>query len=183
MSCKCKKSNCVCEKVRRIAAAQDEVANNDCCSAGSCEKSLRDLVSPAGTNGNDTIPFMLLCGCEGALSGLLPYFAWGVRRVDTSCFGPIPSPFFRVKKIKEDDDCCAVLELLFPSLCDETPDSLLDLIEFDGWFATGACVEVDLRKFTGITCFPPTTTMNPTTSDMAAGVRAVKAMRANNAGQ
>ncbi|MGP4059920.1 CotY/CotZ family spore coat protein [Halobacillus sp. H74] len=178
MSCKCKKSNCVCEKVRKIAAAQDEVANNDCCRAGSCEKSLRDLLSPAANgNGNDTIPFMLLCGCESALSGLLPYFAWGVRNVNTSCFGPIPSPFFRVKKIKEDDKCCAVLELLYPSLCDETPDSLLDFIEYDGWFATGACVEVDLSNFTGITCFPPTTTMTPTASNMQAGINAVNALR------
>ncbi|MGI8317197.1 CotY/CotZ family spore coat protein [Halobacillus mangrovi] len=176
MSCKNKKSNCVCEKVREIAAAQDEVANDHCCDI-SCEKSLRDLLSPAGNgNGNDTIPFMLLCGCDNALAGLLPYIGWGVRNVDTSCFGPIPSPFFRVKKFKDDDSCCAILELLYPSLCDETPDSLLDLIEFDGWFATGACLEVDLRNFTGITCFPPTTVMSPTTADLRAGVKAVKSL-------
>ncbi|MBM7551197.1 CotY/CotZ family spore coat protein [Thalassobacillus pellis] len=175
MSCKCKKDNCVCEKVRKILAAQEAVANNDCCRSGSCELSIRDLVSPTG-NGNDTIPFMLLCGCENTFAGLLPYFAWGVRR-DNDCFGPIPSPFFRVKKFK--DDCCAVLELLFPSLCDETPDSISDLFLFDGWFSTGVCVEVDLSCFTGITCFPPTTPVPANSAQVSKGLRAVNALRAD----
>lgn len=85
---------------------------------------------------------------------------------------------FFYAKVQED----WVPNSLYPSLCDSSPDSLLDLIEFDGWFATGACVEVDLRKFTGITCFPPTTTMSPSASDLTAGIQAVKALRANHSG-
>ncbi|MFG6120281.1 CotY/CotZ family spore coat protein [Thalassobacillus sp. B23F22_16] len=179
MSCKCKKDNCVCRKVRKIAEAQDAVENNNCCSSGSCENAIKDLLSPTGNgNGNDTIPFMLLCGCENTFAGLLPYFAWGIYEYQNECSGPIPSPFFRVKKVK--DDCCAVLELLYPSLCDASSFPL-NLIQYDGWYSTGACVEVDLSCFTGITCFEPTTTTPITNAALAAGLEAVNDMRADSA--
>lgn len=172
MSCKCKKDNCVCEKVRRIAAAQDEV-NNDCCESGSCEQSIRDLVSPTGGNGADTIPFMLLCGCENTFAGLLPYFAWGVFDFSDGCSGPIPSPFFRVKKFRDDRECCAILELLVPSLCDTSPS----LLRFENFFRTGVCVEVDLSCFTGITCFRPSNAPTASDNDVTKGMEAIKGLR------
>jgi len=173
MSCKCKKEQCVCDKVRRIADAQDAVDNN-CCDSGSCEQSIRDLVSPTGGNGADTIPFMLLCGCENTFAGLLPYFGWGVKRFSDGCSGPIPSPFFRVKKIKEDTKCCAILELLIPVRCDSS------LLRFENFRRTGVCVEVDLSCFTGITCFHPVNALNASDDEVSEGLEVINAFRGDS---
>lgn len=180
MGCTHKDSNCVCERVREINAAQNEVSPvaDNCCDV-SCAQSLRDLLSPA-TQGpvNDTIPFMLTCACENAFAGLLPYFGWGVLN-DDECVNPIFSPFFRVKKFTDNGDCCAVLELLIPDICLEGE---FPFIGFEGFFRTGACFEVDLSKFAGITCFPPVAAEDFNTStDLTAGLEAIQSL-SNNSG-
>ncbi len=164
MSCKCKKDKCVCEKVRRIADAQDAVDNN-CCDSG-CEQSIRDLVSPTGGNGADTIPFMLLCGCENTFAGLLPYFGWGVKRFN-DCSIPFPSPFFRVKKFVDHKECCAILELLIPVKCEGS------LFKFRNFRRTGVCLEVDLSCFTGITCFHPVNALSASEEEMYDGIEVI----------
>lgn len=158
MACKYHKNdNCICKRVKNIADQQQE-AINDCCDV-SCETSLDQLVNPTtATNNFNTVPFMLLTESSNTLSGLVPYFAWGVNKEQQTtvpavngnpfCSTPFVSPFFRVKKMV--GECCAVLELLCPVFCDDINTGVIETFT-----RTGACVEVDLRDFTGLTCFPP----------------------------
>lgn len=155
MGCKHHKTHsdeqCICKKVRAIAKAQDEAVADHCCEV-SCENSLRQLVSPSVAPSADTVPFMLSGGAKTTFSGLLPYFAWGIVKSNEGgsiCQTPFVSPFFRVKKVK--DDCCAVLELLCPIFCDEPGNEGV----IESFTRTGACVTVDLHDFTDITCFHP----------------------------
>ncbi|MEQ6377871.1 CotY/CotZ family spore coat protein [Bacillaceae bacterium S4-13-58] len=179
MGCSHKGSNCVCERVREINAAQNEVAPvaDNCCDV-SCERSIRDmLVSPQASGPvADTVPFMLTCACDNAFAGLLPYFGWGVLN-DNGCAHPFFSPFFRVKKFTDNGDCCAVLELLIPDICEEGEAPFSG---FDNFIRTGACFEVDLSNFAGITCFPPVAaeTMNGT-AGLTAGLEAIQSLRDN----
>lgn len=170
----------MCRKVRKIAEVQDAVSNNDHCRNGSCEQSIKDLLSPTGNgNGNDTIPFMLLCGCENTFAGLLPYFAWGAKKLDNDCSTIIPSPFFKVKKFKDDDDCCAILELLIPTKCSAKPNCPF---KFGGFKGTGVCVEVDLSCFTGITCFNGTTLTDASEDDMTHALGMMRELRSTLGG-
>lgn len=173
MSCcgKSGKNRCVCDKVREIARVQDAVDNN-CCESGSCHRAIEDLVSPTGGDGRDTIPFVLLCGCENTFAGLLPYFAWGVKKFN-GCSALYPSPFFRVKRFVEGKRCCAILELLYPERCDG------HLFKYSNFYRTGICVEVDLSKFTGITCFHPVAALNASEADMDAGAELVQQLKAD----
>lgn len=167
MSCKGKGlSECVCDTVRRIIKAQDEVAGTDnCCSTG-CEQSIRDLLSPtANGNGPTTIPFFLYCkgDCD-------PFIGSGVfrQRIGQSqnfALRCVQSPIFRAKKFVDKGECCVQLELLLPvteggstpgergkTVCSYFPgNSIRDLQ------ATGICITVDLDCFCGIACLDPTT--------------------------
>ncbi|MCD5322259.1 MULTISPECIES: CotY/CotZ family spore coat protein [Pontibacillus] len=172
MSCgKSYNDSCVCDKVRKIADAQDTVDQN-CCDSGSCHRAIQDLVSPTGGNGADTVPFMLLCGCDNTFAGLLPYFGWGIYKYSDGCSGPIPSPFFRVKKFVDGKRCCAILELLYPELCGS-------IFKYENFYRTGVCIEVDLSKFTGITCFHPVAALNANDDTVAAGLETVQQLKSD----
>lgn len=145
------KVNCVCEKVRAIADAQDAVIEN-CCDV-SCKQSIRSLVSPVVANELDTVPFLLYCkgDCK-------PYKATGFFK-DNGNFQCVETFIFRVKSV--DDDCCAVLELLAANGGDlpgpekrENPCRQLDNVDVDDLMATGICITVDLNCFCAITCLP-----------------------------
>lgn len=165
--CSCNSINgdhCVCDVVRAIVLAQDEVANdNNCCTTG-CEQSIRRLLSPvANGNGLTTIPFILYCDCE-------PFIGTGVFQAPlgssgNTAFRCVETPIFRAKRFVNDDECCVKLELLLPvteggstpgpggdNVCDYFPgNSIRDLQ------ATGICITVDLKKFNAIVCLDPVT--------------------------
>ncbi|MEC5424552.1 CotY/CotZ family spore coat protein [Virgibacillus sp. C22-A2] len=161
--------NCVCDIVRDIVDAQDEVNNNDDCCTTSCEDSIRQLLSPTGNgngNGPTSIPFILYCkgDCD-------PFIGSGViqKPIGQSgnvAFRCVESPIFRAKKFVNDDkDCCVKLELLLPvteggatpgpggdTVCDFFPGASIRDLQ-----ATGVCLTVDLDCFCGITCLEPVT--------------------------
>ncbi|MFZ3579458.1 CotY/CotZ family spore coat protein [Virgibacillus sp. DJP39] len=168
MSCKSDGDQCVCDIVREIVEAQDEVAGaatNGCCTT-SCEQSIEDLLSPvANGNGNGftTIPFILYCDCE-------PFIASGVFQAPiggsgNTAFRCVETPIFRAKKFVDEDECCVKLELLLPvteggstpggdrdEVCDFFPGN--SIRDFQ---ATGICITVDLSKFNAIACLDPVT--------------------------
>ncbi|MGP4042190.1 CotY/CotZ family spore coat protein [Gracilibacillus sp. D59] len=143
-------NGCVCDVVRAIADAQDNVADQLC--DVSCSRSIQNLVSPVGGNGLDTVPFILYnkkgkpfkgFGAEVNANG-------GPARFD--CFN---SFIFRVTEV--DDDCCAVLELLVFNNDDTTcgdPCEQLDNEQVNDLERTGICITVDLNCFCAITCLP-----------------------------
>lgn len=162
--------SCVCNKVRDIVAAQDEVAgNNDgrSCST-SCDRSVADLLSPPGNgnrNRNTAIPFALYC--KGACG---PFVGSGVYQASAgangSYFGCAESPIFRARSFVEGSDCCVTLELLLPATADGTTpgpvgDGQSALCPFfpgtaiTDFQATGICITVDLHNFHSITCLDP----------------------------
>ncbi|MEN2768817.1 CotY/CotZ family spore coat protein [Ornithinibacillus xuwenensis] len=169
MSCSHGKQSgeCVCDVVRKIVKAQDEVAaamDNNCCTTG-CEQSIRDLLSPATANGNTTIPFLLYCKGDCDL-----FFATGVaQNGNGAAFDCIETPVFRAKKFKK--GCCVELELLefetnsggggslIPTPQDNCdfipPNATGDFVE------TGICITVDLHHFIAIQCLAPTTPVSP----------------------
>ncbi|SES26048.1 spore coat protein Z [Gracilibacillus ureilyticus] len=142
--------DCVCDVVRAIADAQDDVIDQLC--DVSCAQSIRSLVSPVTSNGLDTVPFILYG------KGLKPFKASGAV-VDNNNNQPrfecIESFIFRVNEVS--DDCCAVLELLAfdgdENACDEPCDQL-DNERLDDLQRTGICITVDLSCFCAITCLP-----------------------------
>ncbi|RSD29430.1 CotY/CotZ family spore coat protein [Mesobacillus subterraneus] len=153
MGCKGKKhdgDSCVCEVLRAVADAQDEVdVDNDC--DVSCHRSIQELLAGAQTpNGLDTIPLILYCG------DCVPFEGFGarVRNGNLDCFR---SFFFRVTSV--DNDCCAKIELLttrgdsgnFADPCAQ--------IQTGGarneFFRTGICITVDLDCFCAVTCLDP----------------------------
>ncbi|SFM48477.1 spore coat protein Z [Gracilibacillus orientalis] len=142
---------CVCDVVRAIADAQDNAVGQQC--DVSCLRSIQDLVSPVGGNGLDTVPFILYdkkgkpfkgFGAEVDANG-------GPARFD--CFS---SFIFRVTEV-DDDECCAVLELLVFDNDEKTcgdPCEQLDNEKVDELERTGICITVDLNCFCAITCLP-----------------------------
>lgn len=166
----CDGINCVCRKVREIAAAQDQVNgnNNGVCDT-SCDRSIADLLSPAANNnmnGNTTIPFALYCKGDCG-----PFLGSGVYQGTTGAngatyFGCVESPIFRVVGFEDEDGCCAQLELLLPATADgTTPGATGDgdsaicpffpgqtITDFQ---ATGVCITVDLNNFHSIMCLDP----------------------------
>ncbi|MUK89466.1 spore coat protein [Ornithinibacillus sp. L9] len=106
MSCsRSRQGDCVCDVVRKIVKAQDEVAvvtNDNCCTTG-CKQSIDQLLSPVNGPVDTTIPFLLYCKGDCDL-----FVATGIR--DNNLFECVETAVFRAKKI--DKDCCAVLELL-----------------------------------------------------------------------
>lgn len=168
----CGMNHCVCNKVKDIIIAQDNVVN-DTCKTG-CDQSIQDLLSPSTNKPakNTTIPFILYCkdSCK-------PFFGTGVSQeprrggFDFDC---IESPIFRAKKFDKNNECCVQLELLepvryqTPSSNDKTtwPPSSNDQSVCDSLTnarnlrATGLCITVDLNAFIGITCLDPITPLS-----------------------
>ena len=160
MGCKGKKhdgDNCVCEVLRAVADAQDEVdVDNDC--DVSCHKSIQELLAGAQTPTTDldTIPLILYCG------DCVPFEGFGTR-LRTNGGGPqrldcFRSFFFRVTSV--DDNCCAKIELL-ATRGDEGEgfDTPCRQIQTGGarneFFRTGICITVDLDCFCAVTCLDP----------------------------
>ncbi|WP_170169155.1 CotY/CotZ family spore coat protein [Mesobacillus subterraneus] len=139
-----KDHSCVCDKVREINEAQKKVARKKRGCDVSCERSIKELLNHCKHSDNDTIPFKLLCGCIGECE---TFVGTGVVNIN-GCFFDIRSSFFRVVDFVKGSDCCVILELLCPERCEKNHG-------IQGFVATGACFEVDLNDFTGITCFPP----------------------------
>jgi hypothetical protein len=135
---------CVCDKVRAINEAQHKVSRKKHGCDSSCESSIKELLNHCKHTNLDTIPFKLLCGCAGKCE---TFVGTGVVNIN-GCFFDIRSSFFRVVDFVKGSDCCAILELLCPERCEVTKG-------IKGFVRTGACFEVDLNEFTGITCFPP----------------------------
>ncbi|MFD1040698.1 CotY/CotZ family spore coat protein [Virgibacillus byunsanensis] len=142
--------NCVCDILREIVEAQNDVVEN-CCDT-SCERSISDLLGDTDvTNGLDTVPVILYCkdGCK-------PFRGFGA---DPDDIGDMTSSFFfRVKRV--DDDCCAVVELLRdPDDDDDTPKDPVDQ-DTDPLRATGICMTVNLDCFCHVTCLPAVNAFN-----------------------
>ncbi|MEC5423584.1 CotY/CotZ family spore coat protein [Virgibacillus sp. C22-A2] len=136
--------NCVCDILREIADAQNDVL--DICCDTSCEQSISDLLGETDPgNGLDTVPVILYCkgDCK-------PFKGFGALPNDVGCV--VGSFFFRVKSV--DDDCCAILELLRdPSDADLNPKDPVDQ-KTDDLRATGICMTVDLSCICHVTCLP-----------------------------
>lgn len=138
--------HCVCKKVRDINDAQHKVKHKkDGCDV-SCERSIRELLNQCKQSNYDTIPFKLLCGCSKG--DCETFVGTGVVKIN-GCFYDIKSSFFRVVDFTKGSKCCAILELLCPERCEGKQHGI------EGFVRTGACFEVDLKDFVGITCFPP----------------------------
>ncbi|SHG30570.1 CotY/CotZ family spore coat protein [Ornithinibacillus halophilus] len=161
MGCGCGREsatgNCVCDVLREILDAQEDVIEN-CCET-SCERSINDLLGETdpGT-GLDTVPVILYCkdSCK-------PFKGFGANRYNDELgkIGEMQASFiFRVKDI--DDDCCAVLELLRnpndPCKCDHLHDPCDQ--ETKGLDNTGICITVDLNCFCHVTCLPAISVFN-----------------------
>ncbi|WP_181349117.1 CotY/CotZ family spore coat protein [Thalassobacillus sp. CUG 92003] len=150
MSCgkKFDSGNCVCDILREIVDAQNDVIA-DCNT--SCEQSINDLLGDTGGNGRDTVPVLLYCkgNCK-------PFKGFGARR--DAINDVLASFYFRVKDV--DDECCATLELLRDpnDNCDD-PESPVK--QFTGNLrATGICISVDLECFCHVTCLPAITALS-----------------------
>jgi hypothetical protein len=152
--------NCVCDVVRAIADAQNDVVD-DLCDV-SCAKSINSLVSPVSRNNLDTVPFILYT------KDLKPFKAFGAD-IEISGGRPrfdcVESFIFRVNEVS--DDCCAVLELLtfdddqpdapgnqHGAAYDKDPCDQLDGEKVEDLNRTGICITVDLKCFCAITCLP-----------------------------
>ncbi|MFD1017883.1 CotY/CotZ family spore coat protein [Thalassobacillus hwangdonensis] len=135
--------NCVCDILREIADAQDDVVSSDCHT--SCEQSINDLLGDTVANNKDTVPVLLYCkgNCK-------PFEGFGAKKGAINDI--MGSFYFRVKHV--DKDCCATLELLRdPNDNDKDPDSPVK--QFTGNLKrTGICISVDLDCFCHVTCLP-----------------------------
>lgn len=153
-------SNCVCDVVRAIAEAQNEVVENIC--DVSCERSIESLLDPAAANDLNTVPFILYG------KDLNPFKAFGIdfqrnkNNNNAPKFECIESFVFRVKTV--DEDCCAVIELLAfgddgggnnnKNKDGDNPCDQVDGQKLEDLVATGICITVDLSCFCAITCLP-----------------------------
>ncbi|WP_163583154.1 CotY/CotZ family spore coat protein [Gracilibacillus saliphilus] len=146
-------SDCVCDVVRAINDAQDNVVEMEC--DVSCARSIQDLVSPVRGNGLDTVPFILYDKKGKPFKG----FGAEVRGGRFECFS---SFIFRVNEI-DDKDCCAILELLVFDDDDKAcgdPCEQLDHEQVEDLERTGICITVDLNCFCAITCLPAVSLFN-----------------------
>ncbi|MFB4168347.1 CotY/CotZ family spore coat protein [Virgibacillus sp. JSM 102003] len=142
--------SCVCDILREIVDAQNDVVEN-CCDT-SCERSISDLLGETDNgNGLDTVPVILYCkdSCK-------PFKGFGAHPDD---IGDVQASFyFRVKRVM--DDCCAVVELLRdPGDNDNNPKDPVDQ-DTNPLRATGICMTVDLNCFCHITCLPAVSAFN-----------------------
>ncbi|ASN06496.1 CotY/CotZ family spore coat protein [Virgibacillus necropolis] len=157
--------NCVCDILKEIAEAQNDVVEN-CCDT-SCERSINDLLGDNDNgNGLDTVPVILYCkdGCK-------PFKGFGANHDD---YKVEDSFFFRVKRV--DKDCCATLELLvddkyYDDDDDDDDDDDRDRHRYDkdrkhykkdspegqcvkDLRASGICITVNVDCFCHVTCLP-----------------------------
>lgn len=135
--------NCVCDILKEIAAAQQDVVENFCDT--SCEQSISDLLGETEPgNDLDTVPVLLYCkdGCK-------PFKGYGAHPDN---IGDVKASFyFRVKKVT--DDCCAVVDLLKDPHDENNPDNPADQ-KTGNLQVTGICMTVDVNCFCHITCLP-----------------------------
>ncbi|GEL77138.1 CotY/CotZ family spore coat protein [Tenuibacillus multivorans] len=147
MSCRGKDNteNCVCDILRQIVEAQNDIVDDDCCDI-SCEQSIQDLMGDTTSPTNlDTVPVLLYCDCK-------PFKGFGVRNDQNRTV--LGSFYFRVKSV--DDDCCAVLELLRDPACTRQNPSDPTEQKTANLRTTGICINVDLKCFCHVTCLPAT---------------------------
>ncbi|MRG85623.1 CotY/CotZ family spore coat protein [Salinibacillus xinjiangensis] len=153
--------DCVCDVVRAIADAQDDV-RDDLCDV-SCGRSINNLLAPVSRNNLDTVPFILYG------KDLKPFRAFGADiegMGNDAEFDCTESFIFRVNEV-DDDECCAVLELLTfdrrqpdgpgnqqGARRDDDPCEQIDGEEVNDLRRTGICITVDLECFCAITCLP-----------------------------
>lgn len=153
--------NCVCDILKEIADAQNDVVEN-CCDT-SCERSISDLLGDTeSANGLDTVPVLLYCKGDCA-----PFKGYGVHPEEM--WDVVSSYYFRVKRV--DDDCCATLELLLDPGYDRDEhdhdhhqhcDNPSDPCEQDTKClrATGICITADINCFCMVTCLPAISAFN-----------------------
>jgi hypothetical protein len=153
-------SECVCDVVRKIVRAQNEVAaaQDNCCTTG-CEQSIEQLLAPTTANGPTTIPFLLYCKGDCDL-----FFATGVRP-HNSMFDCIETPVFKANSLKK--DCCVEIELLefetgtatnlIPPHPPKNACSFIPHNTTGNFVETGVCITVDLHCFCAIQCLNPVT--------------------------
>lgn len=159
--------DCITTIVRNIVKAQHRAVESeeDTCYT-SCDRSIDDLLASFEPNRRrlryNTIPFMLYCRhtCK-------PFVGTGFTRKHHK-FHCVESPVFRVKNFVKGSAHCVLLEILKPiykdsghsgdkdsDCCGKTFCSKFG--KFSNFKATGICITVDLRNFTGITCLDPVT--------------------------
>lgn len=145
---------CVEEILEAILNAQRKVEDKhkDC---SSCKSSIKELLEEPKKPRKNTIPFMLLCGCDPFKgTGVTTYPDGGPKDKKFAC---ISSYIFKIKDLKGQ---CAELELLIfkPkkdddhkgfSACDQ-----IDHEKVEDLVSTGVCINVDLSCFCGVTCLP-----------------------------
>ncbi len=144
--------DCICSTIKRILKAQEEV--DECQCRVSCERSIRQMLAPNDCPPANTVPFTLTCGCD-------LFFGKAAIYGKSGNFCLISSPFFKVKKV--DRNCCAVLELLWPTCNGKPYEGYLKCKDhhsfpchdFNGFIGTGACITVDLSCFCSISCHKP----------------------------
>lgn len=137
--------HCVCDVLKEIERAQEDVVEN-CCDS-SCERSISDLLGETEErNGLDTVPVILYC--KGSCK---PFKGFGAHPRNPGRV--VGSFYFRVKKVT--DDCCAVLELLRERGDESNPDDPVDQ-DTSHLRTTGICMTVDLHCFCHVTCMPAT---------------------------
>ncbi|HLR65835.1 CotY/CotZ family spore coat protein [Virgibacillus alimentarius] len=146
--------SCVCDILKEIADAQQDVVEN-CCDT-SCEQSISDLLGETeGGNDLDTVPVILYCkdGCK-------PFKGFGTHPDN---IGHVEASFFfRVKKVMDDcsDSCCVVLELLRDAHCDVFNPHDPTEQKSHHLRATGICMTVDAECFCHVTCLPAISALN-----------------------
>ncbi|MFD2630497.1 CotY/CotZ family spore coat protein [Oceanobacillus kapialis] len=151
------KDDCVCDIVQNIVRAQKEVQEEG------WNYSIRQLKKKDSLDPQySTIPFILYTKEDGS-----PFIGSGIfqapyHRNDTF-FGCIESPVLRAKHFTKGSNCCVKVELLLPIAngCEIQPYSK-DKHRVSAYFpedtpvtdflATGLCLTLELKNFTGITC-------------------------------
>ncbi|ELK48947.1 CotY/CotZ family spore coat protein [Halobacillus sp. ACCC02827] len=160
-----KDSGCVRDVIKKIIAAQEEVAGRDRCCDVSCERSIRDLLSPESNgNGPTTVPFILYCkDCKPFIgSSVVRRRLPGGGGTYLDC---VQSPIFKAKKFVDGKKNCVKLELLLPADASGNPldlggDTVCDYFpttSVRNLLATGVCITVDLDCVCSITCLEATT--------------------------
>ncbi|WP_428908565.1 CotY/CotZ family spore coat protein [Niallia sp. Krafla_26] len=148
---------CVEEILEAILKAQRKVEEDHKrnCSCSSCKESIEDLLKEPKKPRKNTIPFILLCGCEPFKgTGVTTYPGGGSKDKKLAC---ISSFIFKIKNLKGQ---CAELELLSfkPKKDDDTkgfsPCDQIDHEKVEDLVSTGVCINVDLSCFCGVTCLP-----------------------------
>ncbi|WP_052158919.1 CotY/CotZ family spore coat protein [Halobacillus sp. BBL2006] len=172
-----KDSQCVRDVIKEIIAAQEEVAERERCDV-SCERSIRELLSPtANGNENTTIPFILYCkDCKPFIGSAVVRRQMEMGMSSFTFLDCLESPIFRAVKFVDDKKDCVKLELLIPvteggsqpgpsnegkRVCDFFPGKSIRNLR-----STGVCITVDLDCFCSITCLEPTTPLMATQQEM-----------------